>query len=45
MNITLTQKLQKDWGNIIDELSLNTESSSSWKLTFKSFPDITEQDY
>ncbi len=44
--ITLTQKLQKDFGNIIDELSLNTESSSSWKLTFKGFPDnITEQDW
>ncbi len=42
--ITLTQKLQKDFGDIIDELSLNTENSSSWKLTFKGFPDITEQD-
>ncbi|MDJ0516501.1 MAG: ribonuclease D [Trichodesmium sp. MO_231.B1] len=42
--ITLTQKLQKDFGNIIDKLSLNTQSSSSWKLTFKGFPDITDQD-
>ncbi|MGD1804447.1 ribonuclease D [Dapis sp. BLCC M126] len=42
--ITLTQKLQKDFGNIINELSLNTESSSSWKLTFKGFPNMTEQD-
>ncbi|MGD1702306.1 ribonuclease D [Dapis sp. BLCC M229] len=42
--ITLTQKLQKDFGNIIDKLSLNTESISSCKLTFKDFPDITDQD-
>ncbi len=42
--ITLTQKLQKDLGNIIDKLSLNTESSSSWKLTFKGFTDTIARD-
>ncbi len=42
--ITLTQKLQKDFGKIIEQLSVNTENNYSWKLTFKGFPDITEQD-
>ena len=42
--ITLTQKLQKDFGNIIDRLSVNTENSYSWKLTFKGLTDTIEQD-
>ncbi|MDY7007327.1 MAG: ribonuclease D [Cyanobacteriota bacterium] len=38
--ITVTQKLQKDFGAIINEISINKEKSSSWKLTFKGFSDV-----
>ncbi|NEP81827.1 MAG: ribonuclease D [Okeania sp. SIO3C4] len=38
--ITVTQKLQKDFGAIINEISVNQEKTSSWRLTFKGFSDI-----
>ncbi|NET27625.1 ribonuclease D [Okeania sp. SIO1I7] len=38
--ITVTQKLQKDFGDIINKVSVNKEKNSSWKLTFKGFSDI-----
>lgn len=42
--ITLTQKLQKDFGAIINKMSVKKEKSSSWKLTFKGFSNINESD-
>ncbi len=42
--ITLTQKLQQDFTDIINELSVSTEKISSCKLTFQGFPDLTAQD-
>ncbi|NET74787.1 MULTISPECIES: ribonuclease D [Okeania] len=38
--ITVTQKLQKDFGDIINEISVNKEKTSSWKLTVKNLSDI-----
>ncbi|MGK7922586.1 MAG: ribonuclease D [Trichodesmium sp.] len=42
--ITLTQKLQKEFGDIINELPINKDKISTWKLTFKGFDDTTVQD-
>ena len=38
--ITVTQKLQKDFGDIMNKISVNQEKSSSWKLTAKDLSDI-----
>ncbi|NEO54569.1 MAG: ribonuclease D [Okeania sp. SIO3B5] len=38
--ITVTQKLQKDFGAIMNKISVNKEKSSSWKLTVKDLSDI-----
>ncbi|NET40831.1 ribonuclease D [Okeania sp. SIO2B3] len=38
--ITVTQKLQKDFGDIMNKISVNKEKSSSWKLTVKNLSDI-----
>ena len=42
--ITLTQKLQKEFGDMINEIPVNKEKISSLKLTFKGFNDTTNQD-
>ncbi|NEQ73594.1 MAG: ribonuclease D [Okeania sp. SIO2C9] len=38
--ITVTQKLQKDFGDIMNKISVNKEKNSSWKLTVKNLSDI-----
>lgn len=40
--ITLTQKLQKELGEMLDQLNLQEEVSSSWRLTIK--PPESEED-
>ncbi len=40
--ITLTQKLQKELGEMLDQLNLQEEVSSSWRLTVK--PPESEED-
>ncbi|WP_009632940.1 ribonuclease D [Synechocystis sp. PCC 7509] len=40
--ITLTQKLQKDLGQILEQLNLQEEVSNSWRLTVK--PPESEED-
>ena len=40
--ITLTQKLQKELGEILDQLNLQEEGSSSWRITVK--PPESEED-
>ncbi|GGA54149.1 hypothetical protein CYANOKiyG1_74380 [Okeania sp. KiyG1] len=37
--ITVTQKLQKDFGDIMNKILVNKEKSSSWKLTVKDLSD------
>lgn len=41
--ITLTQKLQKELGEILDQLNLQEEVSSSWRLTVKA-PESEEDE-
>ncbi len=42
-SITLTQKLQKELGQIVEQLNLQEEVSNSWRLTVKS-PESEEDD-
>ncbi|MUL35027.1 ribonuclease D [Gloeocapsopsis dulcis] len=41
--ITLTQKLQKELGDIISELSLQVETTNSWRLTAQQSETINQQ--
>ncbi len=41
--INLTQKLQKQLGDIVEEISVQKEKSLSWKLTFKRLSDISDK--
>ncbi|MBE9192911.1 ribonuclease D [Gloeocapsopsis crepidinum LEGE 06123] len=42
--ITLTQKLQKELGDVISELSLQVETTNSWRLTAKQSENKNQQD-
>lgn len=42
--VTLTQKLQKELGDILAELSLQIETTTSWRLSAKQLENIDKQD-
>lgn len=42
--VTLTQKLQKELGDIMAELSLQVETTNSWRLTLQQSETTNEQD-
>lgn len=41
--VTLTQQLQKELGDAIKELPVEVEKTASWRLTFKSLSDDSEE--